>query len=64
MSKGRFIINHVGYLPDAPKRLVYDGSAEEFKIYRFIDCRLEEVFTGKLTLFENDELDENRKTVE
>lgn len=62
MTMNRFIINHVGYLPDSPKHLVYDGKAEEFMVYRFIDCRLEEVFTGKLTPFENDELDENKKT--
>ena len=61
MSKNRFIINHVGYLPHAAKRLVYHGNATEFTVYRFLDCRLTPVFTAPLSSFGPDQLDENAK---
>ena len=61
MSKNRFIINHVGYLPHATKHLVYHGNATEFTVYRFLDCRLTPVFTAPLTPFGEDQLDENAK---
>lgn len=61
MSKNRFIINHVGYLPNAPKRLIYHGDAKEFTVYRFMDCRLSPIFSAPLTTFGPDQLDQNAK---
>lgn len=61
MSKNKFIINHVGYLPQATKRLVYHGNAAEFTVYRFIDCKLKPVFSAPLTSFGSDQLDTNAK---
>lgn len=35
--RSKFLINHVGYMPNASKRLVYTGEADSFTVCRFQD---------------------------
>lgn len=44
--KNRFLINHTGFLPEAPKKFVYDGNADSFTVCRLQDLKLTPVFEG------------------
>lgn len=61
MSKSRFIINHVGYLPDSCKKLVYTGEADTFTVYRFQDLEMIPVFTGDLIPSKGNDLTKDTK---
>lgn len=44
----KFLLNHVGYTPSSPKKLVYTGEADRFTVSRFQDLIFTPVLEGEL----------------
>jgi len=50
----KFLMNHVGFEPEATKRFVYTGNeGDTFTVVRMLDAVNTEVYTGKLVKVEN-----------
>jgi len=59
--KSKYILNHVGYKPDAAKKLVYSGADDHFQVMRLQDLKLIPVYEGALVPAELPDFDEGVK---
>lgn len=59
--KSKYILNQVGYTPNATKKLVYNGSDNHFQVMRLQDLQLIPVYEGELIPTDAQDFAEEKK---